>query len=104
MTRDVRRGLVLALVVGFAAVAHAATIPVTGNITTSDTWTSDNEYILTEVIYVTNGATLTIEAGTVVRGELESSPGANDPGSLVVTRGSKIRILGTENDPVVFTE
>jgi hypothetical protein len=78
-------------------------VPVNGNITTSQTWTSENEYVLGQVIYVTNGATLTIEPGTVIRGEPESSEGANDPGTLVITRGSKIRALGTENEPIVFT-
>ncbi len=84
--------------------AFAASISVTSNITASETWTADNEYILTQVIYVTDGATLTIEPGTVIRGEGESSPGANDPGTLVVSRGAKIRALGTEQDPVIFTD
>ncbi|MDQ7008380.1 MAG: hypothetical protein Q9Q40_14255, partial [Acidobacteriota bacterium] len=84
--------------------ALAADIFVTSNISVSETWTPDNVYILTDVIYVTDGATLTIEPGTVVRGETESAPGANDPGTLVVTRDSKIRILGTELEPVVFTD
>src|SRR5262245_57572436 len=78
---------------------HAAVIDVTANITTSQTWTSNNEYVLTQVIYVTGGATLTIEPGTVIRGESESSPGAHDPGTLVITRGSKIQALGTPEAP-----
>jgi len=86
------------------APALAATIPITGNITASTTWTATNEYVLTKVIYVTSGATLTIEPGTVIRGESESSPGANDPGTLVITRGSKIFALGTAKDPIVFTD
>ena len=48
--------------------SQAADVFVSGNITVSETWTADNDYILTEVIYVTNGATLTIEPGTVIRG------------------------------------
>jgi hypothetical protein len=83
---------------------QAAIIDVTGNITTSQTWTSNNEYILTQVIYVTSGATLTVEPGTVVRGEPESSPGAHDPGTLVITRGSKLFALGTASAPIVFTD
>src|SRR6185369_13726575 len=63
----------------------------------------DKDYLLTQPIYVTSGATLTIEPGTVVRGEGESSPGVNDPGALIITRGSKIRALGTAVRPIVFT-
>jgi hypothetical protein len=82
----------------------AATIPVTGNITVSETWTADNEYLLGTVIYVTSGATLTIEPGTVVRGLPDSlTPGVNDPGTLVVARGSKIQALGSALQPIVFT-
>jgi len=87
-----------------SSAAFAATILITGDITVDETWTHDNEYILTQVIYVTNGATLTIEAGTTVRGEAESAPGANDPGTLVITRGSKIQALGDPNAPIVFTD
>lgn len=84
--------------------ASAATINVTTNINKSTTWTADNEYILTQVIYVTDGATLSIEEGTVIRGEPESSGGANDPGTLVITRDAKICAIGTEKRPIVFTD
>jgi len=84
--------------------ADAASIDVTANITTSQTWTSNNDYVLTKVIYVTGGATLTIEPGTVIRGEGESAPGAHDPGTLVITRGSKLIAPGTAQAPIVFTD
>ncbi len=83
--------------------ADAATINVTTDITASETWTADNEYILTQPIYVASGATLTIEPGTVVRGEPQSIAGANDPGTLIITRGSKLRAIGTKFKPIVFT-
>ena len=86
------------------ATAEAATILVNNNLTASETWTSDNEYILTKPIYVTNGATLSIGRGTVIRGNPESVPGAHDPGTLIITRGSKIRALGTKDQPIVFTD
>merc|ERR1712167_315411 len=38
---------------------------VAGNITTDTTWSASNEYILDKPIFVTDGATLTIEAGTM---------------------------------------
>ena len=79
-------------------------VDVAADISTSTTWTQENEYILKQVVYVTNGATLTIEPGTVIRGEPESTPGAVDPGTLVISRGSKIRALGTPAKPIVFTD
>ncbi len=83
---------------------EAATVFITENVIASQTWTADDEYVLTQVIYVTNGATLTIEPGTVVRGESESAPGALDPGALVISRGSKLVAQGTEQQPIVFTD
>lgn len=85
-------------------ITPAATVDITADITASETWTSNNEYILTKPIYVTNGATLTIEPGTVVRGEPQSAAGANDPGTLIISRGSKLRALGTASQPIVFTD
>ncbi len=109
-----RRGLavVVLLVLASLSSALAATIEVGTDgdgtnfttITTSQTWTADNVYILKEVIYVTNGATLTIEPGTVIRGEPATSTSAGDPGTLVVARGAKIRALGTGTKPIVFTD
>ncbi|HKQ62399.1 MAG TPA: hypothetical protein VJS92_13990, partial [Candidatus Polarisedimenticolaceae bacterium] len=92
------------LVAGTRPVA-AANISVNANITLSETWTADNVYMLETVVYVTNGATLTIEPGTVVRGLPDASTvGSNNPGTLVVTRGAKLRALGTKLNPVVFTD
>lgn len=75
------------------------------NITDSDTqgnieWTSDNEYILNGFVFVENGETLTIEAGTVIRGE--RGEGAN-ASALIVARGGKIYANGTYHDPIIFT-
>ena len=100
---------IAAAVAGFAglfgfAPALAASIFVNADITTSQTWTADNEYILTDRIYVTNGSTLTIQAGVTVRGEPEDSVGAQNPGTLIITRGSKIRALGTRLHPITFTD
>lgn len=54
-------------------------------------------YLLTGTVYVTNGAILTIEPGTVIRGDYDTS------GTLVITKGSKIIAIGNETDPIVFT-
>ena len=56
-----------------------------------------NTYLLMGNVYVTNGATLFIEPGTVIRGDFETG------GTLVVTKNAKIIALGNETDPIVFT-
>ncbi|PAM96614.1 hypothetical protein B4N84_01235 [Flavobacterium sp. IR1] len=54
-------------------------------------------YQLVGVVYVTNNATLTIEPGTVIRGDDKTC------GTLVITNGAKIMAEGLETDPIVFT-
>lgn len=56
-----------------------------------------NTYQLVGIVYVTNNATLTIEPGTVIRGDDKSC------GTLVVTNGAKIVAEGLETDPIIFT-
>lgn len=75
----------------------ATTVTKTG-IIGSETWTKNNVYLLNGPVYVDSLATLTIEAGTVIRG--------NDlvfNSSLVVTRGAQIIANGTACNPIVFT-
>lgn len=89
--------LVAMIAIALAGAANAAEILVTSDITTSQIWTADNVYNLQKQIYVEPGATLTIEAGTLVRST------ANVGGSLAVCRGAKIYVNGTENAPVIMT-
>ena len=86
----------ICLALGIVAGAQAADVNVTSNITTSETWSASNVYILQDVIYVEPGATLTIEPGTVIRGN-----GAD--ASVVITVGAKIIANGTAQDPIIFT-
>lgn len=73
---------------------------VTGNITTNTTWETGNVYRLKSRIAVTNGATLTIEPGVVVKGD--AGTGANAT-ALIIARGSKIMAEGTAAAPIIFT-
>lgn len=82
--------------------AGAAVVDVSGGIGVDTTWTASNEYRLMDPVFVTNAATLTIEAGTVVRGKNNGVGVA--PGALIISRGSKIRAMGTAADPIVFTD
>lgn len=72
-------------------------IKVTADITADETWTSDNIYELEDVIYVTNGATLTIDPCTRIEGN--KAP----VGALVIARDSKIMADGTADEPILFT-
>lgn len=72
-------------------------VEITGDISTSTTWSASKIYLLKGFVYVTDGATLTIEPGTIIKGDKVSK------GSLVVTRGSKISAIGTATKPIVFT-
>ncbi|VGO21408.1 hypothetical protein [Pontiella sulfatireligans] len=90
-----------ALAAGFAA--QAANIHIATDITVSTVWTSNNVYTLDTVIFVDNGATLTIEPGTVIRG-FEPGGTSARPGALVIARGSKIRAKGTAEAPIVMTD
>ncbi len=63
-------------------------------------WTSDNTYVLNGFVFVEEGETLTIEAGTVVKGK----PGQAEAASaLIVARGGKIFAEGTPTQPIIFT-
>ena len=68
-----------------------------GEIKENKTLTKNNVYVLMGTVYVSNGATLTIEPGTVIRGDY------NTTGTLVVVKGSKIIAEGTATNPIVFT-
>jgi len=70
---------------------------ISGSIRENTTWKSTDQYLLTGFVYVEPGATLTIEAGTVVKGD------KNSKGALIVKPGAKIFAVGTVEKPVVFT-
>ncbi|MBI3847896.1 MAG: hypothetical protein HY292_24945 [Planctomycetes bacterium] len=99
--KPMMKGTAMAVAIGLATAraASAAEIHVNADITTDTTWTSNNTYNLDNQIYVTDGAALTIEAGTVIA----TTPTPNGAGSIAVTRGSKIFALGTVDKPVIFT-
>ena len=51
----------------------APTVNVTGIITANTTWTKNNVYLLQGTVFVDSLVTLTIEAGTVVRGDANTA-------------------------------
>ncbi|TLF46825.1 hypothetical protein FEK29_03350 [Maribacter aurantiacus] len=76
------------------------TVVVDSDITEDTTWSADNLYNLDGRVFVTNGATLTIEAGVIIKANAGSGVNAS---ALIVTRGSKIEAVGTANAPIIFT-
>jgi hypothetical protein len=71
-----------------------------GSGTGTTTWTSDNTYILDGFVFVNDGQTLTIEAGTVIKG----MPGQQENASaLIVAMGGKLIANGTADAPIIFT-
>jgi hypothetical protein len=76
------------------------TVVVTSNITANTTWEAGTIYQLAGRITVTAGATLTIEPGTIIKGE--AGTGANAT-ALLVARGGKLNANGTATSPIIFT-
>ena len=76
--------------------ATDVTIPA-GSITTNTTWTKNHIYLLTGYVFVNDGVTLTIEPGTVIRGDKTSKA------TLIVSQGGKLVANGTVAEPIVFT-
>lgn len=70
-----------------------------GKISANRTLKAGNIYIIRGIVYVMNGATLTIEPGTEIHGE----KAATSRGTLVITRGAKIIADGTKDKPIIFT-
>jgi hypothetical protein len=72
-------------------------INISGDITSDTKWYAAGKYMLNGFVYVKNNATLTIEAGTVIKGVSGSKA------ALIIERGSKIIAQGTATSPIVFT-
>ncbi|MBC3541808.1 T9SS C-terminal target domain-containing protein [Rufibacter sediminis] len=68
-----------------------------GTISANRTLDADTVYTLKGFVYVDNNATLTIEPGTIIKGEKATQ------GTLLIQRGAKIMAQGTAEKPIVFT-
>jgi len=95
----------LTLLVCFSAASFAQTVV---NISDADiqpgqtvNWTKDKVYLLDGLVFVENGSTLNIEAGTVVKFTPRADLG--NPSALIVAAGGKIFANGTATEPIIFT-
>lgn len=102
-----RRNAIAAILVSlfFPLLAEAQSNPVV-SITDSDivgnvTFTSNNTYLLSGLVFVEDGETLTIEPGTVIKARPANADGVIS--ALIVARGGKIFADGTAMDPIIFT-
>jgi hypothetical protein len=81
-------------------VLNTGNVIVSENISGDVTWTKDEVYQLGGRITVLDGATLTIEAGTIIKGEAGAGPNAT---ALLVARGGTLMAEGTASSPIIFT-
>ncbi|MGH9239015.1 MAG: hypothetical protein ACRD3G_13325 [Vicinamibacterales bacterium] len=72
-------------------------IVVSGEITETQNFANTNYYVLRGAVFVRDGGTLNIQAGTWVIGESGST------GTLIIERGGKLNAVGTPTQPIVFT-
>lgn len=72
-------------------------LSITGNIDESISLTADSKYLLDGVVRVSNGATLSIEAGSQIYASTEHLS------LLVIERGAKINANGSTDSPIVFS-
>ena len=118
MKKQTIKTLVFMSLIGFSCVFNACKKPCDPNDPNSDcyvkpvvhgnatlegemkgkrTLSADTTYLLKGMVYVTDGATLTIPAGTVLKGDKDSKA------TLIIERGGKIMAQGTAQKPIVFT-
>ena len=85
-------------------VTREFTVTANGNVNTVEgssdvnyTFTSDKVWLLKGFVYVESGATLTIQPGTIIKGDKDTK------GTLIIKRGAKIMAEGSPSQPIVFT-
>ena len=72
---------------------------ITGLIEQNATWTADKVYELSGRVIVASGVTLTIEPGTIIKGQNQTGANAS---ALMIARGAKIDAVGTAEKPIVI--
>lgn len=81
----------------FTITANGNVNTVEGNSDVNYTFTNDKVWLLKNFVYVESGATLTIQPGTIIKGDKDTK------GTLIIKRGAKIMAEGTASQPIVFT-
>ena len=73
-----------------------ANLTIKGSITSNTVWAAKNKYLLEGFVYVESGATLTIEPGTIIKGDKSTKA------TLIIKPGAKIIAEGTKTKPIVL--
>jgi len=81
-------------------VDEVETITDQGGGTGTVTWTPEKDYLINGFVFVNDGQTLTIEAGTVIRARTGQGSLAS---ALIVARGGTIIAEGSKVNPIIFT-
>ena len=69
----------------------------------SYTWEPQDEYLLDGLVFLEEGGTLVIEAGTVIKGIKNPTNPSNASSALIISRGATIIVKGEQHAPVIFT-
>lgn len=77
----------------------STTVTLSGRITSDVKLYAKDINFLSGIVYIANGATLTIEAGAKIQGRTSGAYNS----TLVICRGAKIIASGTAEKPIVFT-
>ena len=76
----------------------SAAATINTDITASRTLYADTAYLISGFVHVANGAILTIQAGTIIKGDFNVLGS-----SLMIMRGARISAIGTADAPIIFT-
>jgi hypothetical protein len=87
------------IVPGGGGGSGGSTIILQGRINADTVLKKENTYILKGLVYMVGNHTMTIEAGTVIKGSFSGG----DVAALTITRGSKLVAVGTPTEPIIFT-
>jgi len=78
----------------------ATTETLSGTITSNKTLSKNKIYFLDGRVIIPSGVELTINAGTIIKG----NPGqGTNAAALIIARGAKIHANGTASEPIIFT-
>ena len=100
--KSARYSFLALLLLLFTAEVRAQTTVTDDDIDGEVSWTADTEYILDGYVYVDDGETLNIEAGTVIKALADPTTGDQES-ALIVARGGTINATGTADAPIIFT-
>ena len=95
-----------ALLLSVVAFAQETVVVTDGDLQAGQdyTWSANTVYVLNGLVFLEEGGTLTIEAGTVIQGRSEDDITTGDRTSaLIIARGAQIFANGEADNPIIFT-